>query len=223
MSSLPSVQYTPDFDASINKLSLKEQKLVNNKIRKLLREGVSSGFRLKKITANSDPNIYEFSYNMDLRQIAYFRNGKMLLLKVGHHDVINWGEKCSVREQENTAPSISYSFDVPEIIQPESSANQNNSKPESRRPFSHLTADNLQELGINENQAEKFLNLSEDEFLAVFDDLPRQQAEILFEVFDDQMSFEDAKKLLERDNKQFEERYPVLDQNNFDAIIKAMT
>ncbi len=223
MSSLPLVQYTPDFDASINKLSLKDQKLVNNKIRKLLREGVSSGFRLKKITANADPNIWEFSYNMDLRQIVYYRNGKMLLLKVGHHDVINWGEKCSVREQENAAPSISYSFDVPKIKQPESSAIQNNSKPERRGPFSHLTAVNLQELGIDENQAEKFLNLSEDEFLAVFDDLPRQQAEILFEVFDDQMSFEDAKKLLERDNKQFEERYPVLDQNNFDAIIKAMT
>lgn len=223
MNSLPSVQFSPDFDASIDKLSLKEQRLVNKKIRKLLREGVSSGFRFKKITSNTDPNIWELSYNKDLRQIIYYRDRKMLFLKVGHHDVISWGEKCSVKEQENAAPSISYSFEMPEIKQPEASIIQDNEKQEDRRPFSHLTVDNFAELGVDENQAEKFLNLTEDGFLDVCDALPRRQAEILFEVFDDQMSFEDAQELFEKDNKQFEKRYPVLDQTNLDTIGEGMT
>ena len=223
MNSLPSVQFSPDFDASIDKLSLKEQRLVNNKIRKLLREGISSGFRFKKITGNTNPNICELSYNMDLRQIVYYRDGKMLFLKVGHHDVIGWGEKCSVREQENAAPSISYSFEMPQLERQEVSTSQDNERQEDQKPFSHLTVDNFLELGIDENQAEKFLNLTEDAFLDLCDALPRRQAEILFEVFDDQMSFEDARELFEKDNEQFEERYPVFDQAKLDTIGDGMT
>ena len=86
MNSLPSVQFSPDFDASIDKLSLKEQRLVNNKIRKLLREGVSSGFRFKKITSNTDPNIWELSYNMDLRQIVYYATAKCFSKGRSPHD-----------------------------------------------------------------------------------------------------------------------------------------
>ena len=51
--------------------------------------------------------------------------------------------------------------------------------------------------------SEKFLNLTEDAFLDLCDALPRHDRNSLR--FCDQMSFEDARELLEKDNEQFEE------------------
>ena len=224
MTALPSIQFSQEFDDSIDKLTLKEQRLVNKKIRKLLAEGISSGYRFKKLSGNSDPNVWELSYNMDLRQIIYLRKGIMLLLKVGHHDVIGWGEKCKISaENMNMAPLVSFTEQVP-TIEPIIREDLNSNPPEEvSRPFNHLTSADLTKLGFCEDEAHDLKEMTEDGFLEICETLPRRQSDLLFLIANDEASLEDAERLIEAENANYANRYPVLQNHDLDKISGSMT
>jgi len=78
------VVFTDEFDDALDKLSEEHQQLVLNKIILLKTNPFYKSLRTKKIKGN-----YESSVNMDIRIIWQFDGLRMiLLLDVGHHDII---------------------------------------------------------------------------------------------------------------------------------------
>ena len=82
------ITYSERFKKSYKKLTLREQKLVQDKVMILSENPMHPSLRVKRIKGTVD--LYECSVNMDIRVIWYYEGDEIiLLLDVGHHDILN--------------------------------------------------------------------------------------------------------------------------------------
>lgn len=78
------LKYTRDFEKSLKKLNVTEQKAVAKKLALLIENPFYPSLRTKKVQGFDD--IFEMSVNMDIRILwKYENNVIILLLDVGHH------------------------------------------------------------------------------------------------------------------------------------------
>ena len=82
------ITYSDRFKKSYKKLTVREQKLVQDKVMILSENPMHPSLRVKRIKGTAD--LFECSINMDIRVIWYYEGDKIiLLLDVGHHDILN--------------------------------------------------------------------------------------------------------------------------------------
>lgn len=82
------ITYSDRFKKSYKKLTLREQKLVQDKVMILSENPMHPSLRVKRIKGTVD--LFECSVNMDIRVIWYYEGDEIiLLLDVGHHDILN--------------------------------------------------------------------------------------------------------------------------------------
>ena len=82
------ITYSNKFQKHYKKLSTDEKKLVKRKVERLSENPMHPSLRSKRIRGTSD--LFECSVNMDIRIIWYYEGDRMiLLLDVGHHDVLH--------------------------------------------------------------------------------------------------------------------------------------
>lgn len=82
------ITYSDRFKKSYKKLTVREQKLVQDKIMILSENPLHPSLRVKRIKGTVD--LFECSVNMDIRVIWYYEGDEIiLLLDVGHHDILN--------------------------------------------------------------------------------------------------------------------------------------
>lgn len=82
------ITYSDRFKKSYKKLTVREQKLVQDKIMILSENPLHPSLRVKRIKGTAD--LFECSVNMDIRVIWYYEGDEIiLLLDVGHHDILN--------------------------------------------------------------------------------------------------------------------------------------
>lgn len=82
------ITYSDRFKKSYKKLTVREQKLVQDKIMILSENPLHPSLRVKRIKGTAD--LFECSVNMDIRVIWYYEGEEIiLLLDVGHHDILN--------------------------------------------------------------------------------------------------------------------------------------
>jgi len=80
--------YTKGFKKELKKLSQNDQKRVLNKISLLREDPFYPSLRSQKLHGTLDH--FESSVNMDIRIIWRYEDGKVIvMLDVGHHDVVN--------------------------------------------------------------------------------------------------------------------------------------
>lgn len=78
------LEISDKFKKQMRRLSVKEQQVVQKKIKILLNNPFHPSLRTKKL--KGDDGIYEMSVNMDIRILwRYEGNVIILLLEVGHH------------------------------------------------------------------------------------------------------------------------------------------
>ena len=81
------LEQTKSFEKKLKKLSVKEQKAVRDKLKKLAVDPYHPSLRTKKVKGLKD--MFECSVNMDIRIIwTYEGNRLILLLEIGHHDIL---------------------------------------------------------------------------------------------------------------------------------------
>ena len=82
------ITYSDRFKKSYKKLTVREQKLVQDKVMILSENPMHPSLRVKRIKGTVD--LFECSVNMDIRVIWYYEGDEIiLLLDVGHHDILN--------------------------------------------------------------------------------------------------------------------------------------
>ena len=82
------ITYSDRFKKSYKKLTVREQKLVQDKVMILSENPMHPSLRVKRIKGTAD--LFECSINMDIRVIWYYEGDEIiLLLDVGHHDILN--------------------------------------------------------------------------------------------------------------------------------------
>ena len=82
------ITYSDRFKKSYKKLTVREQKLVQDKIMILSENPLHPSLGVKRIKGTAD--LFECSVNMDIRVIWYYEGDEIiLLLDVGHHDILN--------------------------------------------------------------------------------------------------------------------------------------
>jgi len=78
---------TDNFKDCFNKLSKKEQTLVERKVELLSENPSHPSLRCKRVQGK--PGYFECSVNMDIRIIWRYEDGRIIiLLNIGHHDVM---------------------------------------------------------------------------------------------------------------------------------------
>ena len=82
------ITYSDRFKKSYKKLTVREQNLVQDKVMILSENPMHPSLRVKRIKGTAD--LFECSINMDIRVIWYYEGDEIiLLLDVGHHDILN--------------------------------------------------------------------------------------------------------------------------------------
>jgi addiction module RelE/StbE family toxin len=80
--------YTDRFKRHYKKLDSKERKQIANKLRLLSENPMHPSLRTKRIQGTAD--LFEGSVNMDIRIIWHYEGNLMIILvDVGHHDILN--------------------------------------------------------------------------------------------------------------------------------------
>jgi mRNA-degrading endonuclease YafQ of YafQ-DinJ toxin-antitoxin module len=78
---------TKAFEKSLKKLSGNEQRAVAGKLKLLITDPFHPSLRTKKVQRLK--NIFECSVNMDIRILWQHKDNRLiLLLDIGHHDII---------------------------------------------------------------------------------------------------------------------------------------
>jgi len=78
------LKFTKDFEKSLKKLSINEQRAVAQKLKLLIQDPFYPSLRTKKIQGLD--GIFEMSVNMDIRVIWKYNDDIIILLiDVGHH------------------------------------------------------------------------------------------------------------------------------------------
>ena len=78
---------TKAFEKSLKKLSGNEQRAVAEKIKLLVADPFHPSLRTKKVQRLK--NVFECSVNMDIRILWQHKDNRLiLLLDIGHHDII---------------------------------------------------------------------------------------------------------------------------------------
>lgn len=81
------LKYTKEFNEDFKKLTAKEQELVFKKLKLLVENPFYKSLRTKKYLGLE--HVFEMSVNMDIRILwKYANNSIILLLDVGHHDIL---------------------------------------------------------------------------------------------------------------------------------------
>lgn len=81
------LKYTKEFEKNLKSLTIREQKLVLNKLNLLTQNPFYPSLRTKKLQGTND--IFEMSVNMDIRILwKYEEDIIILLIDVGHHKKI---------------------------------------------------------------------------------------------------------------------------------------
>lgn len=82
------ITYTKRFKNHYKKLSQQEKKQINSKVELLSENPLHPSLRAKRIQGTD--GLFECSVNMDIRIIWYYEGDELiLLLDVGHHDILN--------------------------------------------------------------------------------------------------------------------------------------
>ena len=82
-----SLEYSKAFKKSLKKLSAIEQRVTVEKLKMLVMNPVYPSLRTKNIQRLKD--VYESSINMDIRILWMYRGNRIiLLLNIGHHDIL---------------------------------------------------------------------------------------------------------------------------------------
>lgn len=74
------------FEKQFKQLAQQEQKQIKNKIEILAVNPLHPSLRTKRIKGTDD--MFECSINMDIRIIWHYEKNRMMLLSVGHHDIL---------------------------------------------------------------------------------------------------------------------------------------
>ena len=82
------ITYTKRFEKHLKALSQTEKNQIRKKVAILAKNPFHPSLRTKRIQGTED--LFECSVNMDIRIIWYYENDQLiLLLDVGHHDILN--------------------------------------------------------------------------------------------------------------------------------------
>lgn len=82
------ITFTERFQKSFKKLNINEKKALKSKIEILKQNPMHPSLRTKRIKGMD--NLFECSVNMDIRIIWYYEENRIIiLLDVGHHDILD--------------------------------------------------------------------------------------------------------------------------------------
>ena len=90
------ISYTKRFKKHYRKLTDLEKKQTKSKVEQLSKNPLHPSLRSKRIRGTAD--LFECSVNMDIRIIWFYEGDRLiLLLDVGHHDLLNKDKSKSQR------------------------------------------------------------------------------------------------------------------------------
>lgn len=82
------ITYTKRFEKNLKKLTTAEKAQLKKKLEILIMDPLYPSLRTKRIQGTED--LFEFSVNMDVRVIWQYEGDTLiLLLDIGHHDILN--------------------------------------------------------------------------------------------------------------------------------------
>ena len=82
------ITYTKRFEKNLKKLTATEKAQLKKKLEILMMDPLYPSLRTKRIQGTED--LFEFSVNMDVRVIWQYEGDTLiLLLDIGHHDILN--------------------------------------------------------------------------------------------------------------------------------------
>lgn len=82
------ITYTKRFEKNLKKLTAAEKAQLKKKLEILIMDPLYPSLRTKRIQGTED--LFEFSVNMDVRVIWQYEGETLiLLLDIGHHDILN--------------------------------------------------------------------------------------------------------------------------------------
>ena len=82
------ITYTRRFVKHFKKMTISEKRLIKTKVEILSENPFHPSLRTKRIQGTED--LFECSVNMDIRIIWYYEDDQLImLLDVGHHDILN--------------------------------------------------------------------------------------------------------------------------------------
>lgn len=178
--------YASTFADSLGRLSHNEQKQVKITTVDLMMDPKGSGLSLERLTRTGSDNIWSARVSRDLRIIMRRDGEDNLLAYVGHHDeAYHWAERRKIVPHERTG-----AMQIVKLVERQEEAASlfyterggEEGKPEQVvQPFWALTDDQMLDVGVPRDWLDPIRGMSEGEIDALFDRLPAEAAEALYD------------------------------------------
>ncbi|KZY58443.1 hypothetical protein A3736_00095 [Erythrobacter sp. HI0063] len=177
--------YASTFADALAKLTHQEQKQVKITTVDLMMDPKGTGLSLERLTRAGDDKVWSARVSRDLRIILRRDGDDNLLAYVGHHDdAYRWAERRKfIPHERSGAMQIVEVIEGREKAEPEygdhSSAME--TAGEVVQPFWSLTDDQLLDVGVPREWLKHVQVMPEDEIDSLFDRLPAEAAEALYD------------------------------------------
>ncbi|RPF70516.1 3'-5' exonuclease [Aurantiacibacter spongiae] len=177
--------YASTFADALAKLTHQEQKQVKITTVDLMMDPKGTGLSLERLTRAGDDKVWSARVSRDLRIILRRDGEDNLLAYVGHHnDAYRWAERRKfIPHERSGAMQIVEVIEGQEKAEPEygdhSSAME--TAGEVVQPFWSLTDDQLLDVGVPREWLKHVQVMPEDEIDTLFDRLPAEAAEALYD------------------------------------------
>ncbi|MEL7686077.1 UvrD-helicase domain-containing protein [Citromicrobium bathyomarinum] len=177
--------YASTFADALGKLTHQEQKQVKITTVDLMMDPKGTGLSLERLIRAGDDKVWSARVSRDLRIILRRDGDDNLLAYVGHHnDAYRWAERRKfIPHERSGAMQIVEVIEGQQEAEPEydehSSAAE--SAEEAVQPFWSLTDDQLLNVGVPREWLEHVRAMPEEEIDSLFDRLPAEAAEALYD------------------------------------------
>jgi len=179
--------YASTFGDALGKLPHQEQKQVKITTVDLMMNLKGSGLSLERINRAADTDMWSARVSRDLRIILKRDGEDLVLAYVGHHDdAYAWAERRKIARHERTG-----AMQIVEVIERKTetstfdwSAGVSTDKPAQTgqtRPFWSLSDDAMLDVGVPREWLQPVRDMVEDEIDHLFDHLPAEAAEALYD------------------------------------------
>ena len=179
------LHYASTFADALGKLSHAEQKQVKITTVDLMMDPRGAGLSLERLNT-ADRHIWSARVSQDIRIIMRREGDDVLLAFVGHHDdAYRWAERRRIEPHERTG-----AMQIVELVERQEEAappaytesgGQEGGPDQVVQPFWALTDDQMLDVGVPRDWLEPVRRIGEGEIDALFDRLPAEAAEALYD------------------------------------------
>ena len=179
--------YASTFADALDKLAHSEQKQVKITTVDLMMNLKGAGLSLERINRAADTDMWSARVSRDLRIILKRDGEDLVLAYVGHHDdAYAWAERRKIERHERTG-----AMQIVEVIERKTEgksfdwtsgvATQQPASADQVQPFWSLSDDDMLDVGVPRDWLQPVREMVEDELDRLFDHLPAEAAEALYD------------------------------------------